>query len=230
MKPLTDRWALVTGSSRGIGQQIAVGLADHGCNIVLHATRAEHCAETFELLRSFDVDTRLVAGVLGNQQDEQRVIDAVTEQVGHIDILYNNAAVMSDWHDKMSDIPEQEWRRVFEINFFAQVRLCNAFYPHMVKRKWGRIVNLVTGMQNTPQLIPYSSAKAALQKYSLELSAELKGTNVLVNALDPGWLKTDMGGENADFEVGSVLPGALVPALLDDFGRSGVIFEAQQYA
>ena len=59
--------------------------------------------------------------------------------------------------------------------------------------------------------------------------AELKGTNVLVNCMDPGWLKTDLGGPNADYEVESVLPGALVPVLLDDFGLSGGFYPAQDY-
>lgn len=229
MKALTDKWALVTGSSRGIGQQIAVGLADKGCNIILHATRAENCNTTLELLRPFDISKLVVAGLLGKQEDEQEIIHSVIEQVGHVDILYNNAAVMSHWHEQLSDIPMQEWNRVFDINFFAQVRLCNVFYPLMVQRNWGRIVNLISGMQNTPQLTPYSAAKAALEKYTIELSAELRQSNVLVNALDPGWIKTDMGGENADFEVETVLPGALVPALLEDSGTSGAIFKAQDY-
>lgn len=230
MKALVDRWALVSGSSRGIGQQVAKGLAEHGCNIILHATRPENCDATLDLLRPYDINTIVVSGFLGKQLDEQEIIQSVIEQVGRVDILYNNAAVMSHWHEKICDIPMQEWNRIFDINFLAQVRLCRAFYPLMRQQKWGRIVNMVSGMQNTPQLTPYSAAKAALQKFTLELSAELNESNVLVNALDPGWLKTDMGGENADYDVETVLPGALAPALLPDYGTSGVVFRAQDLA
>jgi NAD(P)-dependent dehydrogenase (short-subunit alcohol dehydrogenase family) len=68
-----------------------------------------------------------------------------------------------------------------------------------------------------------------VDKYSRDLAAELRGTNVLVNYLDPGWLKTDMGGPNAENTVETVLPGALVPALLDDNGPSGRFYAAQDY-
>jgi len=68
-----------------------------------------------------------------------------------------------------------------------------------------------------------------VDKYSRDLAAELQGTNVLVNYLDPGWLKTDLGGPNAENEVETVLPGALVPALLEDHGPSGRLFAAQDY-
>jgi NAD(P)-dependent dehydrogenase (short-subunit alcohol dehydrogenase family) len=69
-----------------------------------------------------------------------------------------------------------------------------------------------------------------VDKYTRDLAAELRGTNVLVNTLDPGWLKTDLGGPNAPGEVESVLPGALVPALLEDYGPSGQFYAAQDYA
>ena len=98
----------------------------------------------------------------------------------------------------------------------------------MVERNWGRIIiiNLITGMEDTPQPIPYSASKASVEKYTKELAAKLKQTKVLVNALDPGWLKTDMGGQDADSAVETVLPGALIPALIDDSGPSGTIFSA----
>ena len=229
MNTLNGKWALITGSSRGIGQQIAIGLAEKGCNIILHATRAENCDITLEKINHFNTESLVVGAVLGDPKEEQKIINTVLDKVGYIDILYNNAAVMSSWHDRMSEIPMKEWDEIYQINFFSLVRLCNAFYPIMVERNWGRIINLVTGMENTPQLIPYSTSKASVEKYTKELAAELKQTKVRVNALDPGWLKTDMGGENADFSVETVLPGALVPALLEDYGPSGMIFSAQDY-
>jgi 3-oxoacyl-[acyl-carrier protein] reductase len=78
-------------------------------------------------------------------------------------------------------------------------------------------------------LVPYSVSKAAVDKFTCDLAAELRGTNVLVNYLDPGWLKTDLGGPNADNAVETVLPGALVPALLEDNGPTGQFFAAQDY-
>jgi NAD(P)-dependent dehydrogenase (short-subunit alcohol dehydrogenase family) len=109
------------------------------------------------------------------------------------------------------------------------IALCNAFAPEMKNRGYGRIINLTSGIKDVPQLAPYSVSKAAVDKYTRDLAAELKETNVLVNTLDPGWLKTDMGGPNAMYGVETVLPGALVPALLDDFGPSGRFYAAQDY-
>ncbi|MCG6889451.1 MAG: SDR family oxidoreductase [Gammaproteobacteria bacterium] len=229
MKPLTGKWALVTGSSRGIGQQIASGLAGRGCNVILHARKPGNCNTTLDLLGKFDVETRVVGAELGSPGQERKMIDSILQQVGYVDILYNNAAVMASWHDHIAEIPMQEWDDIYRINFFSLVRLCNAFYPLMRSRNWGRIVNLVTGMENTPQLTPYSASKASVEKYTRELAAELCDTNVLVNALDPGWLKTDLGGATADYAVETVLPGALVPALLENDGARGTIFRAQDY-
>lgn len=228
-KPLQGKWALVTGSSRGIGQQIALGLAQQGCNIIVHAREVQHCAQTLQRLGCFDISTFVVSAVLGDQEQEKAMVDAVFDRAGQLDILYNNAAIMSPWHDRVSLIRMHEWKQVFEVNLFAPVRLCDAFYPGMQERKWGRIVNLVTGMQNTPQLVPYSAAKAALEKYTYELAAELKHSNVLVNALDPGWLKTELGGPNADYAVETVLPGVLVAVLQEDFALTGRLFKAQDY-
>ena len=72
-------------------------------------------------------------------------------------------------------------------------------------------------------------SKAAVNKFTQDLAFELRGSGVLVNALDPGWLKTDMAGPGAEFEVETVLPGALVPALLDNDGPTGTVFRAQDY-
>jgi NAD(P)-dependent dehydrogenase (short-subunit alcohol dehydrogenase family) len=145
-----------------------------------------------------------------------------------VDILYNNAAIMNVWKP-IWEISQDEWQQCFQVNLFAMVALCNAFAPEMKKRGYGRIINVSSGIKDIPQLAPYSVTKAAVDKYSRDLAAELKGTNVLVNYLDPGWLKTDLGGPNADHEVETVLPGALVPALLEDNGPSGRLYAAQDY-
>jgi NAD(P)-dependent dehydrogenase (short-subunit alcohol dehydrogenase family) len=229
MNKLEGKWALVTGSSRGVGQQIALGLAKEGSNVIIHGRRAENLTRTIELLEPYNINTLAVTGKLGMLKKEEQIIDTIIKKIGFIDILYNNAAIMSTWYDSAFEIPMDEWKRVFEVNLYSMIRLCNAFIPIMVKRNWGRVINLSSGIKDTPQLTPYSVTKAAVDKYSRDISAELEKTNVLVNILDPGWLKTDLGGENAEYEVETVLPGALVPALLEDFGPSGNFYRAQDF-
>jgi NAD(P)-dependent dehydrogenase (short-subunit alcohol dehydrogenase family) len=229
MKKLDGKWALVTGSSRGIGQQVAIGLAEHGCNIVVHGRTAEHCTETLKRLEKQSVNCFCVPGELGSPEGEAAVIEAVNAGCPQLDILYNNAAIMSPWKDSIFDIPTNDWHSAFEVNLHAIIRLCNAFIPGMVERVWGRVVNVTSGIKDTPQLSPYSVSKAALDKYTQDMAFELKDSGVIVNTMDPGWLKTDLGGEHADHEVCTVLPGAIVPVLLDEAAESGRMYSAQDY-
>jgi 3-oxoacyl-[acyl-carrier protein] reductase len=228
MISLKNRIALITGSSRGIGQQIAMGLAKHQCDVVLHGRTTGHCAATEVLLAGLGVKVYKVAGDLGTEDGIQSVIQGVENGPGHIDILYNNAAIMSPWL-AIEKTPLDIWLTTLRVNLFATIALCSAFVPGMKERKFGRVVNLTSGIRETPCLAPYGVSKAAVDKYSQELAFDCKGTNVLVNYLDPGWLRTDLGGPNAMFPVDSVLPGALVPALLEDNGPSGKFFAAQDF-
>jgi 3-oxoacyl-[acyl-carrier protein] reductase len=229
MKNLDNKWALITGSSRGIGQQIALGLAERNCNLVVHGRSPASLQSTLHRLKGQRIQVHAVHGDLADPHAVQQLIHQVQGLSVPVDILYNNAAVQNEWQE-IWDIPLEEWQRNFQVNLFAMVALCNAFAPGMKARGYGRIINLTSGIRDLPQLAPYSVSKAAVDKYSRDLAAELKDTNVLVNYLDPGWLTTDMGGPNAEHPVESVLPGALVPALLDDNGPTGRFFSAQDYS
>jgi len=226
---LKDKWALVTGSSRGIGQQIALGLAGLGCNVILHGREASHCRYTLESLDAYDIATHVVSGDLATPESIAAIVNGVEAGPGRIDVLYNNAALMNLWKP-IWEIRLEEWIESFHVNLFAMIMLCNAFVPAMRDQRYGRVINLTSGIKDTPQLAPYSATKAAVDKYTADLAAELRGTNVLANALDPGWLKTALGGPDADHEVETVLPGALVPVLLPDSGPSGRLYRAQDYS
>jgi NAD(P)-dependent dehydrogenase (short-subunit alcohol dehydrogenase family) len=228
MKLLENKWALITGSSRGVGQQIALGLAQRKCNIIVHGRTKQNVAETLRSLKAYDVQTHVVVGELSSHKGIDAIIAGMKAGPKRVDILYNNAAIQNEWKS-IWKFTVEEWQAIFQVNVFAMVALCNAFAPGMMRRGYGRIINLTSGVRDIPQLAPYSASKAAVDKYSSDLAAELKDTNVLVNYLDPGWLKTDMGGPHADHAVETVLPGALVPALLDDFGPSGRFYAAQDY-
>ncbi|MES2934478.1 MAG: SDR family oxidoreductase [Pseudomonadota bacterium] len=228
MSVIENKWALITGSSRGIGRQIAIGLAKRKCNVIVHGRELSHLAEVLQTLKQYGVKTHAVVGDLATAEGVASIIAGVNNGPGHIDILYNNAAIMNTFKP-IWEITPAEWLESFQVNLFSMVALCNAFAPGMKQRGFGRIVNLTSGIKDQPSLAPYSVSKAAVDKYSRDLSTELEGANVLVNYLDPGWLKTDLGGPNAMFGVETVVPGALVPALLEDNGPSGRFFAAQDY-
>jgi NAD(P)-dependent dehydrogenase (short-subunit alcohol dehydrogenase family) len=228
MRLLENRWALVTGSSRGIGREIILGLAKRKCNVIVHGREISHTRETADLAKACGVRVAAVAGDLGTRDGIDAILRGAAGATDRVDILYNNAAIQNAWKS-VWEITLDEWQAVFQVNLFAMVALCNGLVPGMLRRGYGRIINLTSGIQDTPCLAPYGVSKAAVDKYTRDLAAELRGTNVLVSYLDPGWLKTDMGGPNAEHEAASVLPGALVPALLEDNGPSGRFYAAQDF-
>lgn len=228
MKKLDNKWALVTGSSRGIGQRIAVGLADLGCNVIVHGRTQEHTESTCAALAERGVQVHAVSGDMASAQGVQKVIDEVGELKVDVDILYNNAAI-NNRPTPVFEFALDEWAHTFQVNVFSVVQLCAAFAPRMRERNWGRIINLTSGIADQPNLAPYSASKAAVDKYTQDLAAEFRDCNVLVNHVDPGWIRTDLGGPDAWDDVDSVVPGVLVPALLADKGPSGRFYAAQDF-
>jgi NAD(P)-dependent dehydrogenase (short-subunit alcohol dehydrogenase family) len=228
MGRLAGRWCLVTGSSRGIGRQIAIGMAREGANVIVHGRTLDHTRGTQALLEPFGVKTDAVGGELSDAADIERLIRSVLESHGGVDILYNNAGIQGERRPAWN-APLDEWKAIFQVNLFAMALLSTAFAEGMRERGYGRIVNLSSGIKDAPDLAPYSASKAAVIKLTQDLAFGLRGTGVLVNHLDPGWLRTDMAGPGAEFEVETVLPGAIVPALLGNDGPTGTGFRAQEY-
>ena len=226
---INGKWALVTGASRGIGRQISLGLASYGCNVVLHSRDIANTASLAEELRATGVQVRVVAAELDNETEVEAMISELLASGPKIDIVYNNAAIMSPYRSEWTVVPAEDFRKSFEVNVIALVRICHALIPGMVERGWGRIINVTSGIQDQPELIAYSISKAAVDKFVRDTAGYLKDKGVLINLLDPGWLRTDLGGPNAPGAVESVLPGALVPALLTD-GTTGHFFRAQDWA
>lgn len=229
MIEIKDKWVLVTGASRGIGREIALSLAKLGCNLVLHSRALEHTRVVAEELSTTGVQIISLQADLSVAEQVATLISEIKATVPQIDILYNNAAIMEPYHNDVWHIPDEEFRNSFETNVISQIKLCTAFVPLMMQRRWGRVINLVSGIEGQPQLAPYALSKAALKKYVQDFVPVLNESGVAMNALDPGWLKTDMGSQAAPNFVDSVIPGALVPALLPRI-TSGNEFKAQDYA
>ena len=217
MLEIKDRWALVTGASRGIGKEIAITLSTLGCNLVLHSRSLEHTAALAEELSANGVRIVSLAADLSDPAQVKKLLSEISDVAPQIDILYNNAAIMQDNDGDIWNIPDEDFRISFETNVISPIKICNALIPPMIKRRWGRVINLTTDMNKQPQFAPYAISKAALRKFVQDFVPILEGTGVIMNALHPGWLRTDMGSDQADNSVESVIPGALVPALLSNF-------------
>jgi len=228
MIAINNKWVLLTGASRGIGKQIAVALAKKGCKLILHSRSNAHTDELLREFQSQGVTVHQIEAELSDQKQVRRLGEEALKISGGIDILYNVAAIMTPYHEDVFVVNKDEYDLSFQVNVIAPITLCTMIIPDMMRRKFGRIVNVTSGIKDQPQLMAYAASKAALDKYVLDMVPVLKGTGVLMNLLDPGWLRTDLGGPNAPNAVESVLPGALVPVLLDD-DTCGKLFCAQDY-
>jgi NAD(P)-dependent dehydrogenase (short-subunit alcohol dehydrogenase family) len=223
-----NKWALVTGASRGVGRQVSQALADNGCNLVLHSRQADHTAAMVAEFRARGLTVYPIEGELSDQRQVVALGEEALRISGGLDILYSNAAVMAPYHEDIFVVEESEYALSFQVNTIAPITLCTLVLPGMIERKFGRVVNVTSGIKDQPQLMAYAASKAALDKYVYDMAPHLANTGVTMNLLDPGWLRTDLGGPAAPNSVESVLPGAMVPVLLED-GTCGKWFSAQDY-
>jgi NAD(P)-dependent dehydrogenase (short-subunit alcohol dehydrogenase family) len=226
MISLKGKNALITGSSRGVGQQLAMALAKLGCNVIVHGRTKESCTKTLGLLSNSGVKVYCVYGELSDENQVNEVIGQVRELKIQVDVLYNNAAVMTPYHSDYWDHNWDEWMLTMKVNVFAMYSMCRAFIPAMIENGFGRVINVTSGIMNEPELAPYGASKWAVNKLTDDLAFKLKNTNVRINTLDPGWLRTDLGGEKADHAVEETIPGALAPALVENDGPNGQLFSS----
>ncbi len=226
---IKGKWALVTGASRGIGRQVSLGLADYGCNVILHSRDLAHTGLLAAALSAKGVEVRQISAELGEPDQVETMLTQLLNEGPNVDILYNNAAIQIGYREDWLNVPTEEIRKSFEVNCTALIRICHRLIPGMIQRGWGRVINVTSGVKDQPQLIAYAVSKAAVDKFVLDTAEHLKDKGVLMNLMDPGWLRTDLGGSNAPGSVESVLPGALVPVLIDD-GTVAKLFHAQDWA
>ena len=149
----------------------------------------------------------------------------VLDAVGHVDVLVNNAAVLlAERADLLATSPE-DFRQTFETNVFGVLAVCQAFVPGMVQRGYGRVVNVssAAGQLSTMRTYApaYSISKTALNALTVQLAAEVKGSGVLVNCVNPGWVRTRMGGEGAPRSVEQGADTIVWAATLPDNGPTG---------
>jgi len=222
--------ALVTGANRGIGLEIAKQLSKREIEVILTSRNSANGEAAAKKLAK-DSMKKVVPMELDvlDQVSVEKLLDEVEKTFGRLDILVNNAAILIDKDNVTASNTDLETvNATLQTNLIGAWRMCKAFIPLMKKNGYGRIVNVSSGsgefeyMANSGGYWPaYSVSKASLNALTVMLASELRGTNILVNAVCPGWVRTDMGGANA---TRSVEEGAATPvwlATLADGGPTG---------
>lgn len=204
-------------------------MAQKGCNVILHGRTLSSTNKTLETLQNYDVKADQVYGDLIDEEQIEGLINQVYALGIPVDILYNNAAIMRTYREDIWSYSTEDWLDTYKVNVVAMYKLCSAFVPKMIENNFGRVVNTTSRIMNQPQLAHHGASKWAVDKLSHDLSQSVKNTCVRINYMDPGWLKTDMGGENAENPVEAVIPGALAAISMDDDGPNGEFFSAMDY-
>jgi NAD(P)-dependent dehydrogenase (short-subunit alcohol dehydrogenase family) len=187
---LTGKTALVTGSTQGIGRAIAATLADAGARVAVNGRRTEGVADTIAELRAESADRELVAAA-GDVTTAAGAAD-VLAATGDVDILVNNLGVFGSVPPL--EIDDDEWRRYFDVNVLAAVRLIRSTLPGMTARGWGRVLNIASdsAIVIPAEMIHYGVSKTALLGVSRGFAKEAAGTGVTVNSVIAG--PTHTGG------------------------------------
>jgi 3-oxoacyl-[acyl-carrier protein] reductase len=189
MFDLTGKTALITGATGGLGASIAKALHGAGAAIAISGTRV---AVLEELKAALGGRVHVVTCNLSNAADVEKLVPAAEAAMGSLDILVNNAGITRD--GLAMRMKDEDWAAVLDVNLTASFRLCRAAMRGMMKRRWGRIVNItsVVGVTGNPGQANYVASKAGLIGLSKSLAIELASRNVTVNCVAPGFIATPM--------------------------------------
>ena len=186
---------LITGASRGIGAACARRFARAGYQVALNYNHSEQAAQTLaEELRAEGARVELVQADVGDTGQVERMVDNVLDKFCQLDILVCNAGIARQ--QLFTDITDQDWRELFNINVDGTFRCCRAVLPHFIHRKAGRIITLSSmwGITGGSCEVAYSAAKAAIIGMTRALAKEVGPSGITVNCVAPGVIDTDMNG------------------------------------
>lgn len=190
---LTGRVALVTGSTRGIGRAIATALAKAGARVaVTGRDQAKAEAAAAEIAAIAGVEVRGYAADVAEVAQATALVEAVEKDFGQLDILVNNAGLTRD--NLMMRLKDEDWDAVIDANLRGAFATCRAATRGMMKRRWGRIINVasVVGLIGNKGQVNYAASKAGLIGMTKSIAKELASRNILANVVAPGFIETDM--------------------------------------
>ena len=231
------RTAIVTGANRGVGRGVAKRLASLGYRVVLTSRDEPKGKSSLDELKQ-ELGTQMTGELVYHQLDVtdhesiKSLYNFVTSEYEAADILVNNAAVLLDQDGRVFQIPIDTFRTTLETNVYAPLLLCRTFVPLMIKRNYGRVVNVSSGAGQIEDMVDdmpaYRLSKIALNGLTRMLADSVRGTNVLINAGCPGWVRTEMGSPNAPRSIEEGAEGIVWLATLPDGGPHGGFFRDGQ--
>ncbi len=207
---MSQRIALVTGASRGIGRACALSLAEAGHHVVLAARQMEKLEEAAAEIRAKGGAATVISLDIGSAENIRESCKALLAETGRVDILVNNAGITKDM--LAMRMKAEDWDEVLRVNLTGAFLVTQAVMQGMIKERWGRIINLssVVGQMGNAGQANYAASKAGMIGLTKTLAQELAGRNITVNAIAPGFIATDMTAVLNDQVKEKML--ALIPA------------------
>jgi len=204
---LSSRVAIVTGGSRGLGREMAEGLAEAGCALMLCARREEWLTPTVVEMRERGFQVEGMLCDVSKPSDVQAVVDRTMEVYGRLDILLNNAGI--SWGERPEAMPFDKWQKVIDINLTGAFLFAQAAGREMLKREYGRIINVssVSGLQSSadgPHYVGYAASKAGLFGLTRELAASWGRQGIRVNAIAPGFFHSRLADAAIEYAEPSI--------------------------
>jgi 3-oxoacyl-[acyl-carrier protein] reductase len=190
---LKNKVALVTGGTRGIGQSISLTLAKYGCDIILnYASNEDSAKETVEKITNLGRKAISYKADVSKIEQIDNMVDNALKEFGKIDILINNAGFNKD--NFLILMPQADWYSVIETNLTGTFNCCKIVAKNMISNRYGKIINVssISGLMGLPGQVNYSASKAGVIGLTKTLAQELARFNILVNAVAPGLIETEM--------------------------------------
>lgn len=226
------RVAVVTGGNRGIGLETCRQLAERGYRVVLASRDAAKGEAAASSLTGHGLDVQSHALDVTDTANVHALAQHVERALGGGDVLINNAAILLGEAADVLDADVDDFRASMETNVYGSLRMCQAFVPGMHRRGYGRVVNVSSGAGQLASMTeyapPYSMSKTALHALTRLVAHAARSRDVLVNAVDPGWVRTDMGGLRAPRSVEQGADTIVWCATLPSGGPTGGFFHDRQ--
>lgn len=202
--------ALITGATRGIGRQIALTLGKNGYDVVVnYRSENQDLKDTMELFEKENIKFYTVQGDVSSFEESERFVKEAIEKAGKIDVLVNNAGITKD--TLIARMKKEDFESVIDVNLVGTFNVTKNVISHMIKNRKGRIINIssVVGVSGNAGQTNYSASKAGIIGFTKSLAKEVGSRNILVNAVAPGFIETNMTdvlNENIKQEIEKAIP------------------------